>query len=880
MSQHQWINYLQKFRAAKGSAHTHTSLGNPLGCFYVPAEHFKEFMIHYCDAMEQGCDLHMTESNRPIGPLKIDLDFRFAAPSKDEEKKTVSLRQYRSKDIDDIVQTYADILFEYFDIRDDQLSVLQAYVMEKKTAHLTPQNVVKDGLHIMFPHLVTKPSVQLIIRTEILSRLDPLFRRMQCINSTKDIVDEAIIERNNWMMYGSKKPNCEAYLLTKVYDVQPRETGLKMVCKKYSKDKQENLCDLVTLLSIRNKYDELKVRQTKLAQVREFEEEQERRLKKMELSRLILSDAVNNTKNKVNDAEFHLIEKLVNILSIERIDAFDTWLRLGWCLRNIDHRLLSVWDAVSKKSTKYTKGKCDELWMTMKEDRLRIGTLHMWAKEDNPREYQNVIANDLRALILKSLTSCHTDIAHVIRHMYKHRFVCTKGDQVWYEFKNHRWVCLNKKGTSLRNLISDEVWDTYMSASADLTLRAVQTRDNEEEKLRLQDQAMRLNEIAKKLKNCPFKNNIMNECADLFCDEKFEDMLDSNINLIGFPNGVYDLDTDEFRDGMPDDYISLCAGCDYIEFNPDHEYVRAIKTYLSQVFTKADVREYVLKLFGSFLHGSVKDQKFYIWTGSGSNSKSLLVELFTKTFGEYCCIFPVTMLTQKRAASNAPNSELARAKGRRFGLMSEPSDSEKLNVGFMKELTGGDKVLTRKLFNEPFEFVPQFKVVLTCNELPSVPSSDGGTWRRIRVVEFTSTFVESPKNENEFPIDYDLRNNFEHWKPHFMAMLLQYYKLYKKDGIHEPEDVLKCTREYKQMNDHMSDYVYNCIERKDNAFLSLNDAFLELKSWVRNDNITMKVPTKSELEKYLSKVLVKSTTKNNFRGYSGFRLKMTDHLVE
>jgi P4 family phage/plasmid primase-like protien len=300
----------------------------------------------------------------------------------------------------------------------------------------------------------------------------------------------------------------------------------------------------------------------------------------------------------------------------------------------------------------------------------------------------------------------------------------------------------------------------------------------------------------------------------------------------------------------------------------------ALKQYFAQVLPRAAVREYVLKLFATFLHGSVKEQKFNIWTGSGSNGKSLSITLFEKAFGDYCCKFPITLLTQKRAASNAATSELARAKGKRFASLQEPSEGEHINCGLMKELSGGDKIMARSLFKEPIEFVPQFKMLLLCNHLPHVPSDDGGTWRRIRVVEFTSKFVDNPIEDNEYPIDYDLPNKLDSWRSHFMALLLEYYKLYKVEGITEPEEVLKCTNEYKRQNDHLAEFIHTCIEKKDSKFMYLNDAFAELKNWVKDDNIPIKIPTKAELEKYFTRQgMGRCIIHNNLKAFKGYQVK-------
>jgi phage/plasmid-associated DNA primase len=53
------------------------------------------------------------------------------------------------------------------------------------------------------------------------------------------------------------------------------------------------------------------------------------------------------------------------------------------------------------------------------------------------------------------------------------------------------------------------------------------------------------------LKDCGTKDKILKECAELFYHENFEQTLDEKTHLIGFNNGIFDLNKNQFREGVP-----------------------------------------------------------------------------------------------------------------------------------------------------------------------------------------------------------------------------------------------------------------------------------------------------------------------------------------
>ncbi len=252
-----------------------------------------------------------------------------------------------------------------------------------------------------------------------------------------------------------------------------------------------------------------------------------------------------------------------------------------------------------------------------------------------------------------------------------------------------------------------------------------------------------------------------------------------------------------------------------------------------------------------------------------SNGKSLINNLFQEAFGEYCIKFPITLFTGKRSASNAASPEVAMSKGKRYGYTEEPGEDEgKINVGLMKEYTGGDTLKARGLFKDPIEFKPQFKILLLCNDLPSVPPYDRAVWRRMEVVEFMSYFTDDPVEENEFQIDKRLPEKIKLWKEAFMSLLLEYYKKYLKDGLIIPKEVKKYTEEYQKQCDIYSDYL-NAVLKKTNSAdnVDMSQFYRDFKSWGLDNNIG-KILSLKEFKIYIEKKFgKKSLVGNSLKGY-------------
>ena len=139
-----------------------------------------------------------------------------------------------------------------------------------------------------------------------------------------------------------------------------------------------------------------------------------------------------------------------------------------------------------------------------------------------------------------------------------------------------------------------------------------------------------------------------------------------------------------------------------------NQIVSEIKDFMEKLFPNKNLRNYMWQHLASCLLGSNSNQTFNIYTGVGSNGKSVLVQIMGLMLGDYKGTVPISLITQKRLGIGGTSSEVAQLKGLRYAVMNEPSKGDVINEGIMKEITGGDPIQARELYKQSITFVPQF----------------------------------------------------------------------------------------------------------------------------------------------------------------------------
>jgi P4 family phage/plasmid primase-like protien len=829
----------------KGGRLTHTAMpGEQRGRSYT-IDKSKEndfFDVYEEEVFTKKVQTHINElpdSNR-YSPLKVDFDFRY-----EQEANTEPERRHNLVMIIAIIRMFYEVFKDWLVLpfEEDQT---QCFVFERENATYKnkDKNIVKDGIHFVWPHLVCPFSFQLRVRTEMVKKLkhSGIFSKMNLYKqNVSDVYDLGVVE-GSWMMYGSCKPKHKPYNLTHILQYTIDEDDEEDIEDIDIDWEQYTNSYLIRVLSMRNRCDSLATFQ--LHKEREIADMETKatQLKEEKRQKKLAHKATNAEKS---EKELGIIYRLIDILSPKRAENYGDWIQVVWCCHNIhntDDKLLEKVIEFSKKSEKHSgdaEDACRKFWNNSKEDGLGEGSLYMWAKEDNYEEYKKVLKETVWGKVKKCAVSPYFnpyEVAEIAYEMYKNTYICVDVEKnVWFKFEKQRWKEV-KGAICLKKNISTEVFDYFTQKPGDYLTDEEMNVGSSKWKALMKNAAQ--------LRQTSFKSNVIKECMQFFNDPDgvFLENLDERRNLLGFENGVLDLDDENllFRNGRPDDYISRSTKINYREFSWTDTCVIEIMALIKKILPIEAVSEFVLTLMASFLHGSVKSEKFYFWTGSGGNGKGTLNTLMNKAFGDYSGEMPVQILTSARQKPGEANSEIARLKGVRAVFAQEPEEGRPINASLLKQFSGGDEVTARLLWGNPFTFLPQWKIVTCCNELPKLPPMDGGVWRRVRVVHFGSRFVDYPdvRDPTQFKKDESLKDKFDLYAEPFMWILIQYFKKYQKYGLKEPEEVVKQTNEYKKEMDMFQEWINADVVRtfnEDEHRIKKKDAHSTYLDWM-NEN--------------------------------------------
>ena len=310
----------------------------------------------------------------------------------------------------------------------------------------------------------------------------------------------------------------------------------------------------------------------------------------------------------------------------------------------------------------------------------------------------------------------------------------------------------------------------------------------------------------KLLNNGAKRKNIISRLEEVYCNDEFEEIINTDNNILGFNNGVLDLKTMQFRKANNNEFVTMSCGYNWFYTNTDEEVIKRtneLKQRLENLLEKKEDLDYILKALSRSLKGSSNyEECCHFLKGCGSNGKGIIMSLMKSALGEYYGTLTYKYFVHETPSNRDPT--LYGMKNKRFIEVQEPNQKFTFNADVFKRTTGNDLLTVRTNYQTSDTSFKLAHLWICSNHIVEFDSDTGGNSmkRRVRGINFPYTFKYQHEidtnNEFEKVRDDNFKDKIDegYYNQAFMNVLIEYYKLYKKEGLELTPNLKADTHEY------------------------------------------------------------------------------------
>ena len=310
------------------------------------------------------------------------------------------------------------------------------------------------------------------------------------------------------------------------------------------------------------------------------------------------------------------------------------------------------------------------------------------------------------------------------------------------------------------------------------------------------------------------------------------DVWDRDVHLLAVPNGVVDLRTGELQHSAPELRMTRLAGTFY---DPQAQ-APLFKAFLSEMQPDPAMRDYLQRLMGYAATGHAREQKLFSFVGGGANGKGTLMGLVMSALGDYAVKAPASLLAEQ--PPDKPRNDLAALAGARLVSISETSGNLRVDMAFIKSITGQDLVSARFLNREYFQFLPCFTPIIDTNYALTVRDQGEGAWRRFEIVPWDVTIARSQQ-------DRKLRERLLEELPGILKWIIDGAKRYHESGLTNVPRIADETQALRESCDLVGRWLDACVIKDSGARVSSTDLYANFSHWVTSQGETNLISNKA-----------------------------------
>lgn len=308
------------------------------------------------------------------------------------------------------------------------------------------------------------------------------------------------------------------------------------------------------------------------------------------------------------------------------------------------------------------------------------------------------------------------------------------------------------------------------------------------------------------------------------------DSLDADPWLFNCQNGTIDLRTGELRAHARGDLMSRI--CPY-PYDTKADCPNWLQT-LRKVFRREDPADtealvgYWQRLCGYAATGLVTDHVMPVAYGTGSNGKTTVLGTLISVFGpEYAMKASSNMFMSR--TNEAHPTEMADLYRRRLVVAMETEEGRRLNETRVKELTGGDSIRARKMYEDNWEFTPTHTLIMATNHRPRIRGTDRGIWRRLKLIPFT-VHIDDASAIKDMPARLLAE------APGILAWCVRGAIEWRERGLDAPPEVASVTSQYREEQDTLGSFLESACEAGYGLRVKSDVLYKAYKKWCEEGN--------------------------------------------
>lgn len=489
------------------------------------------------------------------------------------------------------------------------------------------------------------------------------------------------------------------------------------------------------------------------------------------------------------------------------------WIKMATALKTEfgDELGSKLFHTFSKIDTeRYNEDECDYQFEHVTEGKITFASIMFWAKEENPQIHKKALEMLQTFAITKDQVINPYMCASIISNTLKETLVLCK----------EQWIMLTE----------NNLWEKRKEPISYITKCLYQYLDYEKNKINAlmdsQDGDAKM-ETKKKLEEWlklylettkpAYTSQLIKYLKERLVDDKFEEKLDVNKGFLAFKNGIMDLKTKTFGEGIRwDDYISSTIPHNYIP--SDYSYLKN-EVLLKILNNNPEHLEYYLSIIGYIFTGETNQKSLYFMLdktegGEGNNGKTFFFDILNDLLPNYVYKSKSTLILD---GNTKIHKQLAMTKGKRLVWLEELPKDKLLNAELIKEIADGKTTENEIMYGTSEIINIMFNLVVLSNHMPKINEAEEAVYNRYKQISFRSKFLRDVEEENIeeliFKADENLSETIKtKYVNQVMNIIIDYAHKFYNSGVNKiPKEFTKDIQETKNNNNKFAKwFTQNC----------------------------------------------------------------------